>query len=420
MPPGTNDMPYWRPRGPFSLEPSANGRYSKQAKQDEDIVMVDAGGPSETPGLKRSDSSAKKAAAGLGGMLGGFLSKPRPEPKRRSTLDDGSGRGLRREDRKIKRFSENPDVTMTGGIADEDQEAQDSRRAARRARRAEKEAIEKAAEEARKAKDAGRRERRRKQEEESEARRQEEKEARRAARKEQKALEEAERQAAEAKQAERSERRRAKRAERDARAEATQTDGEALTEGPERLKRSDRRKSHMDGTEDEEERRRRREERRAARGIETPRTSRRKSAPIVDSYFDTRNGSKAEKESKRKSRQPGWPHSGTDSWVQDHSDAPPPPEDAPATDAPGDTTAGDERERRRMRKTRHQNETEAEEDAEERRIRREARRNEREQVKSSEGSQGDGRRSTRRESGFIEPRSRAASSTGGIFSRWRR
>merc|ERR1711939_811879 len=127
---------------------------------------------------------------------------------------------------------------------------------------------------------------------------------------------EAERVAAEAKAAERAERHRAKRAEREAR-EATHTDGEPLTEGPERMKRSDRRKSHMDGPlNEDDERRRRREERRAARGVETPKTSRRKSAPIVDSYFDSRNGSKAretEKDSRRKKA--GWPHSGTDSWV---------------------------------------------------------------------------------------------------------
>merc|ERR1711977_322839 len=288
--------------------------------------------------MGRSESTKK--AAGLGGMLGGLLSKPRPETKRRATVDEDV-RGLRREDRKIKRPSrdrtetEDADVTMTGGAAEEDQEA-------RRARRLEKEAMEKAAEDARRAKDVERRERRRKQE----------KESRRAARREQKAAEEAERVAAEAKAAERAERHRAKRAEREAR-EATHTDGEPLTEGPERMKRSDRRKSHMDGPlNEDDERRRRREERRAARGVETPKTSRRKSAPIVDSYFDSRNGSKAretEKDSRRKKA--GWPHSGTDSWVADHSDAPPPPDAAPV-DGRGDETAGDEGERRRMRKTR--------------------------------------------------------------------
>lgn len=411
---------------PPSKEPSANGRSSKQAKQDEDIVMVDAGGPSEN--VKRSESTKK--AAGLGGMFGGLLSKPRTEMKRRATVDEDV-RGLRREDRKIKRPSrdrtetENADVTMTGGVTEEDAEAAEARRAARRARRAEKEALDKAAEDSRRAKDVERRERRRKQEEEAEARRQEEKEIRRAARREQKAAEDAERQAAEAKAAERAERHRAKRAERDAR-EATHTDGEPLTEGPERLKRSDRRKLRMDGPEDDEERRRRREERRAARGTDTPKTSRRRSAPIMDSYFDSRNGSKARdtepvKESRRKKA--GWPHSGTDSWVADHSDAPPPPDNG-GVEGAGDETAGDEGERRRMRKTRRHTkyDGETEEDPEERRKRRESRRRERD-VKSSEGSQPDGRRSSRRESGFIEPRSRAPSATkegGGIFSRWKK
>jgi hypothetical protein len=432
VPPGDEDLPIRRNKMPFTKESSANARYVKQAKQEDDIVMVDAGGPSEKPGLKRSDSSAKRA--GIGGMFGGLLSKSRPDNKRRNTaLTDDEGRSLRREDRKIKRpaneRSEGNDVdrnvTMSGGAAEEDQEA---RREARRARRAEREAAEKAAEDARRAKDEERRERRRKQEEEMEARRQEEKEARRAARREQRAREDAEREAAAAKEAERAERRRARRAER----EATQTDGEEpVTDDPGRLKRPDRRKSHMD---DDEERRQRHEQRRRNGLSEAPRTSRRMSAPVVDSYFDPRNGSKSRnagpeflpadgpvyKDSRRKKEKAGWPHSGTDSWVKDHSDAPPPPEDAPPADDPADDPTADENARRNLRKTRrHSKYDDGAGDQEERRRRRESRRREKEVVRSSEGSQGDDRRSSRRDSVYINA-SRAPSAQGGLFSRFKR
>jgi len=199
-----------------------------------------------------------------------------------------------------------------------------------------------------------------------------------------------------------------------------------LTEDPGRSRRSGRRRSHIEGpVDDEEERRRRREERRARRVSETPKTSRRTSAPIVDSYFDPRNGTKARgaeleflpadgpvyKPSSRRQKS-GWPHSGTDSWVQETSDAPAPPDVVPNFDTPADDLA-DENERRRLRRTR-------DEDPEERRRRRESRRHsrqDRETLKSSEGSQENGRRSSRRDSGFVE--SRAPSAQGGLFSRWK-
>jgi len=205
-----------------------------------------------------------------------------------------------------------------------------------------------------------------------------------------------------------------------------------LTEDPGRLRRSDRRRSHMEGPADEdpEERRRRREERRARRVSETPKMSRRTSAPVVDSYFDPRNGTKSRgtepdflpadgpvyKDSSR--RKKAWPHSGTDSWVQETSDAPPPPEDAPNVDTAADDNLADENERRHLRKTRRR--TTTEEDPEERRRRRESRRQsrqDRDTMKSSEGSQENGRRSSRRDSGFVE--SRAPSAQGGLFSRWK-
>lgn len=187
--------------------------------------------------------------------------------------------------------------------------------------------------------------------------------------------------------------------------------------------------------EDTEERRRRREERHARRVSETPKISRRTTAPVVDSYFDSRNGAKSRgaeadilpadgpsyKESSRR-KKAGWPHSGTDSWVQETSDAPPPPDDGPHAGTPADDNLADENERRHLRKTRRHSRMDGatEETPEERKRRRDARRQsrqDRDTMKSSEGSQDNGRRSSRRDSGFVE--SRAPSAQGGIFSRWK-
>jgi hypothetical protein len=74
-----------------------------------------------------------------------------------------------------------------------------------------------------------------------------------------------------------------------------------------------------------------------------------------------------------------------------------------------------------LRKTRRHSkyDGENEEDLEERRRRRESRRRERDAVKSSEGSQGNERRSSRRDSGFVDA-GRAPSAQGGLFSRWKK
>ena len=418
-------LPIRTKRTKSSRTTNADQIFSTQAKHDDDVVMVDAGGPSETP--RRSESIAKKA--GLGGMFGGLLSKARPDTKRHATEDDAA-RALRHEQRRMRRSATDPneprevdpDVTMSGAAADEDQEA---RRAARRAKRAEREAVEKAADEARRAKDEERRERRRKHEEEAEGRRQEEKDARRAARREAKAREDEEREPGGSKEAERAERRKSRRAERD----GPQTDGEGFADES-RPSKSDRRKSHMDTPGDDEERRRRHEERRAKRGVETPKASRRKSAPIVDSYFDPRNGGKLRdaeylpadgpvyKHSSRKGRKEGWPHSGTDSWVKDHSEAPPPPEGEIIDVELVEDPVADENERRRLRKTRrHPKDEGGAEDPDERRRRRESKR--RDTIRSSEGSQGDAIRPSRRDSAYVD-NSRAPSAAGGLFSRFKK
>jgi len=77
--------------------------------------------------------------------------------------------------------------------------------------------------------------------------------------------------------------------------------------------------------------------------------------------------------------------------------------------------------RRHLRKTRrHSKYDDGVDDQEDRRRRRESRRAEKDNVKSSEGSQGDGRRSSRRDSAFVETGSRAPSAQGGLFSRFKK
>ncbi|KIN04084.1 hypothetical protein OIDMADRAFT_18177 [Oidiodendron maius Zn] len=184
----------------------------------------------------------------------------------------------------------------------------------------------------------------------------------------------------------------------------------------------------MDGPNDEDEDRRRRREERHRTSYEAPqKTSRRKSEAVADSYHESRSGKKSEylpaegpvyKSSSKKKA--AWPHSGTDSWVQEHSDAPPPPEDAPPVDdEPVSDPIADEDARRELKKARRRSKYDDVDDREERRRRREPRRVEREGKRSSEGSQGEGRRSSYRDSGYIAP-SREPSAQGGLFSRFRK
>lgn len=367
----TEQTPPPAPEIPSVPETRANVRFSIQKKQDDDIVMVDAGGPSEYPPVKRrSDSIAKKA--GLGGMFGGLLSKAKPENKRRSTAatDDEGARGLRREDRKVKRSAK---AHSDGDDLDEDREA---RRAARRARRAEREAAERQADQdARQVKEDERRERRRRQDEEAEEARRQEKEARRAARRAQREAErekeEADRVAAEAKDAERAERRKLRREQR-------------YDEAPTPETRERRRRSRVEG-EDDDARRLRREERRMRRQTVH------ETEPVVDSYFDSRNAgaedpvySTATKESSEirsrrrdQEQRPGWPHSGTSSWVKEASDhALPPPIAATVIEEKVDDNddAADREIRRQLRKARRARRGDEVEGDEERRKRRAGRR----------------------------------------------
>ncbi|KAH8815242.1 hypothetical protein F5884DRAFT_170872 [Xylogone sp. PMI_703] len=419
---------------PASIDRTRDRKRKPKSKFEEDPAMVDPGRPLDNAGQfghKRSDSGAKKLASGIGGVFGGLLSKTRSDSKRRNTYltDDENARGLRRDDPRVRRGERVPsggeadiEAVMAGVEGDEEREA---RRAARRARRAEREAADRAAgdvprdaprdaprdipreRDAPRAKDEdkeARRERRRKREEEiMEARRQEEREARRAARREQKAREDSDRLAEEAKEAERAERRRARRAEREREARA-----DAAVDDAARMRKPDRRKSHADVPDEEEERRRRREERRAQRAAEEANARRRKSVPAGDKHsrdaeprYMPAEG-RVYRDSRKEREKPSWVHSGMDSWVNDHSDAPPPPEDAPITEAPMvEDTLADEDARRRLRRTRRQAQYIDEED--ERRRRHEIRRREREReaMRSSEGSQPENQ--SRNEAMYTDP-----------------
>lgn len=401
-PPPPMEIPIRRKTVPATDWPA---RAYQQKRQEDDIVMVEPGGPSENlgaPGPKRTDSNARKS--GLGGMFGGVFGKKdkekdRPDLKRRSTAPAGDeSRAYRRDERKTRRSSRDVDpeidVTMTGAATEEDQEA---RRAARRARRAEREAGQRGAEDARAAKEESRRDRQQREEEdEREARRAAKREKRRAAEAAERRVEEER----EAKEAERAERRRARK-ER----EAAQTDGEARAEDP---LRSRRRRSHRDG-EDDEARRRRREERAKS---SDPRKSSRKSAPVPEPEFLPADGPVY---NRSKPKAPAWPHSGTDSWVRENSDAPPPPNIPTGEASPVDDTVGGEAERKRMRKTRPMG------NDDDKRRRREERRREKETerpTRSSEGSQEDAIRESQRDSGFET--SRTPNASGGLFGRWKR
>jgi hypothetical protein len=112
-----------------------------------------------------------------------------------------------------------------------------------------------------------------------------------------------------------------------------------------------------------------------------------------------------------------WPHSGTSSWVKEHSDAPPPPEvvengeDGVVDDMNGVHEVDDEAARRETRRARRRearyaeagaNAEEAEEDRRRRR-RREERERERERERrmgASDGS-GEGRRDSKRNSALF-------------------
>jgi hypothetical protein len=327
----------------------ANRKHTQHVPGDDDIVMVDAA--DATPSMKRSQSVGKSSRfSGLFSRLQS-ATKPessRPENRRRSTFattdDEGVARSHKAEE----------DVTVTDGEAEK-------RREARRARRAERDASNKAADDAQRAKEENRREKRRKQDDDNDARRQEERDARRAERRTQKLRDEADRQDADERDAGRSERKKLRK-ERDA-------DGETPTRPS---SRNERRKSGLlDGDrdrtrerassrdrDDDQERRRRREAKRAARDAEAaePGIKERLTRRLSKRRDDGNGGGYVyPREKSRGASKKAWPHSGgTDSWVKEHSDAPPPPEDGEGVpDADGHRTEGeadDEEAARRKRR----------------------------------------------------------------------
>jgi len=357
----------------------------KQAKPDDDIVMVDAGGPAEPTPLRRSNSSAKK---GISGLFGGFMSstprpEPRPQPRRRTTYHTTDDEG-----RPDKRTKHTRDLNHAEPEYDAGREA---RHAARRAKREQEKA-----EEARRAKDEARRERRRRlEEEEEDLRRQEEREARRA---ERRAGREREAQRIAQEEAEAKERRRLRRLAK----EAAAAEAEAEAERAERAER--RRSRYADMSEDDEERRRRREARRGEK------SSRHRSIPVDDIVYPRERSSKHSIDERGKRTQTAaWPHSGTSSWVKEHSDAGPPPEDGPVTDAPPATDDEEARRaaRRAARRRGKEGYGETDRDYEDDQRRRRARREERERRERRMGeSDGSGEKGPR-ESFFTDttPRS---------------
>lgn len=380
---------------------NANARAYQQRRQ-EDEIMVEQGGPSENPGvpgLKRTDSSARKS--GLRGMFGGVFGqkeketeKDRPDLKRRSTAPaEDESRAYRRVDRKARRSfrdaDHNIDVTMTGAASEEDLEA---RKAARHARRAGRDAGQRSAEDARATKEEVIRERQRREEEN-------EREARRAAKRGKKrAAERRVEEEREVKEAERIERRKAKR-ER----EAAQTGSDPRVEDPSRFNHR-----RSDGDVDDKARRRRREDR-ARSG---PRKSSHKSAPAPEPEFLPADGPVYSRSKPKES--PLWPRSGTDSWVKENSDRPLSPSFPTGKASPVDDAVGGEAERIKKRKKRPMG------NEDDKRRRRDERRRKEETEKpprSSKGSQEDFLRESQRDSGFKTVR--APSASASLFSRWR-
>lgn len=323
------------PKDSHSRPPVSNGRRSYARNGENDVPTSDS-----DVSIRRSPSSAKRAS--LGGMFGSFLlSKPRPDNNQQSSTaqHEDESRGLRRGERKVKRShgisqDRKLDIRMTGAAVDEDQEA---RRAARRAKRAERDAKDKAAEDAQRAKDDERHERRQKRTEAEEAARQKDRVARREARKQQKLAEEVEFEA-------HMERRKGRRAARE-----TVARDVPVQDVNSRPHKPDRQQSTRDA--------------------EMSKVSKHDEAKSPEDYFDSRNGSRRhflidetmpakgstyKDDKRRKGQRPGWPHSGTDSWVKDHLNSPAPPsEEQKATSVKAeDIDDAGEEEHHRLRKTR--------------------------------------------------------------------
>ncbi|KAF7949670.1 uncharacterized protein EAE97_003179 [Botrytis byssoidea] len=395
MPPPPMDIPIRRKTRP-TTDWTASARAYQQRRQD-DVDMEEQGGPSEipgTPGLKRTDSSARKS--GLGGMFGVFgkkdKEKDRPDLKRRSTAPaEDENRAYRRDERKTRRSSRDvdPEVTMTGAISEEEKAAAEAARRDRKDKRkaaaAERDANQRGTKDVQTAKEEPRKERHRREEKDERHR-----EARHTAKRDRRPAAEAdEPRVEEEREAERRARKRRK---------AAQVDGEQRGEDPYRSKH---RRSHKDPDDDEAHRRPRTERVKSS----DPRKSSRKSAPAPEPEFLPADG---QVHSRSKPRSPAWPHSGTGSWVKENADAPPPPNSPTREASPVDETYAGEAVRRELRRTRL--------GGTERRRKDERYEKEKEKerpTRSPEGSQEDPPRESQRDSGFET--SRAPSASAGFF-----
>lgn len=370
---------------------SPEKRRRSRAIPPEDATMADAPPPAPQPpipGLKRSSTSAsaKKGISGLFSRLGSSKAEPAPSPpRRRNTYATTDDEVLKKARRSRHREAYGGDTT-DWGMTDPDHEAR--REARRRAKRNSED---------RDAKEEAKRRRRMTEIDTEEVRRLEEKEARRAERRamrqaEKLAAEEEERRRAEEEQ---QERRRRRRAEKEALAAAAGEDADAEAR---RARRHERRKPHPVDAEQDEERRLRREARRAARAAAEDEAY--KASRHQDSYRRNKVSHQPAEDSDRK--KPAWPHSGTSSWVKDHSDAPPPPDDS---GYPLQTEDEDVRReaRRAKRKSAHYAEVNHEDPDEHRRRRRERRETREREGRRTGGSEGsDEKKNGRRNSTFIE------------------
>ncbi|PHH63701.1 hypothetical protein CDD81_5573 [Ophiocordyceps australis] len=329
---------------PAPEAPPKRERRRSRRMPDEDVMMMDTEDMPETP-VKRPAAVSRKS--GFANLFSGLMT---PKSARVNVVD------------------------MEGDAY------------ARRARRSDREGLDKANEESPRWREDGRREKRRHGDDEDEAHRLEAREARRAERRAARQRHEEERRDLEEREARRAERRRAHR-EREAGARVEREADEGLRRSG---REEHRRSRHVDTEDEEAQRRRRHEERRAARAGEGDNGHRRRSsrrhaehAGEQQQAYGQRKGDKT------------WPHSGTSSWVKEHSDAPPPPDD--------DEQAKREARRAKRRAKHHE---EAVDEAEESRRRR--RREERMRDRRMGGSDGsDERHHSRRNSGFLDatPRS---------------
>ncbi|KAI4122317.1 MAG: hypothetical protein LQ347_006542, partial [Umbilicaria vellea] len=468
-----------RPGGLKQNSKSKPGRETKaKSNPSDDIVMVEAGPstdgpdvvtgpddlnfvekPREPPRLKRSATTTTKNPAKLMGLFGSFRNSRRaseayvlPKSKGAYGDDDGnerrkrtvSGGGddakrLRRDKRDIRRTDTGDldvdsfatDAAPNGGASTEAEDAE-TRREERRAKRALREQAEKEAREADLRAAEDRRARRReaeqaqaeadrakrrdararkvKEEDDREARRQADRRARRAARDEMNAKIEASRDGET-----RGVDRRSRRRDDDA-------IGEPVGEPSTRPHRSDRRRSYVDkpisvrSPDGETDRRHHHTHR-----TPTKESSRRKSAPPVEDYFDSRNGGDEVNAEPLPAQDPPYmPHNNgandhTSSWVNSQiTEPPPPPPIEPSVIDPIPATNGDdggandgdsvveETAQHAPRRSSHRQSRHADmrpDEVDERRRRRESRRLDREAVRSSEGS-GDGDRYARRKSEY--------------------